>query len=113
MFELSITSVRFILAVTVESTMIVFTKSPTSAVSPPVECMVTPNFFNSSINSSVPFIIADNTSPGILLLFLPMVDDSIILSVAPTQSKSSIFMINASWAIPFQTDKSPVSFQYI
>ena len=68
---------------------------------------------SSSTNSLVPLIIAEITSPGILFLFLPMVDDSIIFSVAPTQIKSSIFMIRASWAIPFQTERSPVSFQYI
>ncbi len=75
--------------------------------------MVTPKPFKSSINSSVPFIIADKTSPGILLLFLPIVEESSMLSVAPTHNKSSIFMINASCAIPFQTEISPVSFQYM
>ena len=110
---MSITSERFKRAVTVESTMIVLTKSPTSAVSPPVECIVTPKPFKSSINSSVPFIIADKTSPGILLLLRPIVEDNIILSVAPTHKRSSIFIINASCAMPFQTEISPVSFQYI
>src|SRR5690606_38990910 len=86
---------------------------PTSAVSPPVECMVTPKDFNSEIKASVPFMIAEITSPGIRFLFLPMVEDNMILSVAPTHNKSSIFIINASCAMPFQTDKSPVSFQYI
>ena len=64
-----------------------------------------------STNSSVPLIMAPNTSPGINRLFLPIVDESKILDTAPTHSKSSIFIINASCAIPFQTDKSPVSFQ--
>jgi len=53
--------------------MIVLTKSPTSAVSPPVEWIVTPKPFKSSINSSVPLIIAEITSPGIRFLFLPIV----------------------------------------
>ena len=62
---------------------------------------------------SVPFIIAEMISPGISSLFRPIVEETRMLSVAPTQSKSSIFMIRASWAIPFHTDKSPVSFQYM
>ena len=98
---------------TVESTIIVLTKSPTSAVSPPVLCILTPHFLSSSNKSSVPSIIAEITSPGIWFLFLPMVEESKIFSVTPTQSKSSIFMIKASWAIPLQTERSPVSFQYI
>jgi small subunit ribosomal protein S1 len=36
-----------------------------------------------------------------------------MLSTAPMQSKSSVFITIASWAIPFQTSKSPVSFQYL
>ncbi|MNY14623.1 hypothetical protein D3C86_1478080 [compost metagenome] len=75
--------------------------------------MVTPKDFNSLINSSVPLIMAEITSAGIKFLFLPIVEESKILSVAPTHNKSSIFMIKASWAIPFQTEISPVSFQYI
>jgi hypothetical protein len=55
--ELSIISDLFILAVTVESTIIVLTKSPTSAVSPPVEYIPIPYFFKSLIISSVPLII--------------------------------------------------------
>ncbi|CAI8159463.1 MAG: Uncharacterised protein [Polaribacter sp. SA4-10] len=112
-FALSITSERFSLAVTVESTIIVRTKSPTSAVSPPVEWIVIPKPLKSFINSSVPFIITDNTSPGILLLLRPIVEDNMILSVAPTHNKSSIFIIKASCAIPFHTEISPVSFQYM
>ena len=57
--------------------------------------------------------MAEITSAGIKFLFLPIVDDNKILSVAPTHNKSSIFIINASCAIPFQTETSPVSFQYI
>ena len=36
-----------------------------------------------------------------------------MLSTAPTQSRSSVFMIRASCAMPFHTPRSPVSFQYI
>ena len=64
-------------------------------------------------SSSVPLIMADITSPGTSILFLPIVLETKILSTAPTQSKSSVFIINASCAIPFQTLKSPVSFQYV
>jgi len=56
-------------------------------------------------------IMAEITSPGIRFLFRPMVDESRILSVAPTQIKSSIFIISASCAIPFHTVRSPVSRQ--
>jgi len=112
MLPLSITSDRFMRQVTVESTIIVRTRSPTSAVSPPVENIETPISLNSANNSSVPLIIAAITSPGIKFLFLPIVDDNKILSDAPTQSRSSRFITIASCAIPFQTDKSPVSFQY-
>jgi len=42
---------------------------------------------------------------------IPIVDDNSMFSVAPTHSKSSKFITNASWAIPFQTEISPVSFQ--
>ena len=41
-------------------------------------------------------IIAVRTSPGILFLFLPIVEESKISWDAPTQSKSSIFIIRAS-----------------
>ena len=106
------TSLRFMRQVTVLSTIIVRTRSPTSAVSPPVEYTLTPISRNSESNSSVPLIIAAITSPGIKCLLRPMVDDTRMLSVAPTQRRSSIFIINASCAIPFHTLKSPVSFQY-
>ena len=96
MLELSITSDLFILPTTVESTIIVLTKSPTSAVSPPVEKILTPNFLYSSSNSSVPLIISDRTLPLILDLLRPIVDDNIILSSRPTHSKSSKFIISAS-----------------
>ena len=99
--------------VTVLSTIIVRTRSPTSAVSPPVGYIFTPSDDNSSQRSFVPCIMAEITSPGINILLRPIVDDNKILSVAPTHSRSSIFIINASCAIPFQTDRSPVSFQYI
>ena len=64
--------------------------------SPPVDFMLTPYLDISSINSSVPSIIDLITCPGINFLFLPIVEDNIILSTAPTQSKSSIFIIKAS-----------------
>ena len=44
MLPLSTTSLRAMRATTVESTMMVLTKSPTSAVSPPVERMSRPSF---------------------------------------------------------------------
>jgi hypothetical protein len=47
------------------------------------------------ISSSVPFIMAEYFACYEVFI-LPIVDESKILSVAPTQSKSSIFMINAS-----------------
>jgi hypothetical protein len=93
---LSTTSVLFIRAITVESTIIVLTKSPTSAVSPPVEIIFMPNFLYSINSSSVPLIISESTSPLIKDLFLPIVEESIILSTEPTHNKSSIFMIKAS-----------------
>ena len=107
------TSLRFIRHVTVESTIIVRTKSPTSAVSPPVGYIPMPISRNSASNSSVPLIIADMTSPGTSILLRPIVLETRMLSTAPTQSKSSVFMTMASWAIPFHTERSPVSFQYI
>ena len=79
-----------------ESTIIVRTRSPTSAVSPPVERISTPKPLKSESSSSVPFIIAEITSPGTRFLFLPIVEDSKILSVAPTHNKSSIFITMAS-----------------
>ena len=72
-FELSMISDLLTLAVTVESTIIVLTKSPTSAVSPPVEYIPTPWLFKSFIISSVPLIIEEITEPGIKFLFLPIV----------------------------------------
>ena len=63
-------------------------------------------------NSSVPSITALITSPGMRFLLRPMVEERRMLSVAPTQRRSSRFMTTASWAIPFQTEMSPVSFQY-
>ena len=53
------------------------------------------------------------TSPGIKCLLRPMVLETKMGPVHPTQSKSSTFMINASWAMPLHTPKSPVSFQYM
>mmetsp|Transcript_42414 Transcript_42414/g.128184 ORF Transcript_42414/g.128184 Transcript_42414/m.128184 type:complete len:316 (+) Transcript_42414:735-1682(+) len=100
-------------AVTVESTMIVRTRSPTSAVSPPVRTRPTPCSRNSCTNSSVPWITDAMTSLGIKFLFLPMVEDKRILSTTPTHNKSSKFITMASCAIPFQTLKSPVFFQYM
>lgn len=55
----------FMRAVTVESTMMVRTKSPTSAVSPPVEWMLTPKALSSAISSSVPLMMADSTHQGL------------------------------------------------
>ena len=90
------TSVRFIRATTVLSTIMVRTKSPTSAVSPPVLMISIPYFLYSSKSDSVPPMIALSTSPVIKPLLRPIVELSMMFSVAPTQSKSSIFMINAS-----------------
>ena len=92
--------------------MIVLTKSPTSAVSPPEDLILIPKEFNLEITNSFPSIIVFITSPGINFLFLPIVEETIILSIPPTQIKSSIFIISESCDIPFQTSKSPVSFQY-
>ena len=113
MLALLITSERFMRQVTVESTIIVRTRSPTSAVSPPVAYTPTPISRSSASSSSVPLMIAEITSPGTNSLLRPIVEETKILSTAPTQSRSSIFMIRASWAIPFHTERSPVSFQYI
>ncbi len=113
MLALSITSLLFIRHVTVESTIIVRTRSPTSAVSPPVAYMPIPISRICERSSSVPLIIADMTSPGISILLRPIVLETRMLSTAPTQSKSSVFIINASCAIPFHTLRSPVSFQYM
>ena len=112
MFELSITSSLFKRQTTVESTMIVLTKSPTSAVSPPEDLILIPNEFNLEITNSFPSMIVFITSPGINFLFLPIVEETTILSIPPTQIKSSMFIISESCDIPFQTSKSPVSFQY-
>ena len=62
-------------------------------------------------SSFVPFIMAEITSPGIRFLLRPMVDESKIGPVEPTHKRSSMFMIMASCAMPFHTDRSPVSFQ--
>ena len=93
---LSITSDFLILAITVESTIIVLTRSPTSAVSPPVLKIFTPYCLYSLISFSVPFIIEEITSPEINFLFLPMVEEYIMLLVAPTHIRSSIFITMAS-----------------
>ncbi len=42
-----------------------------------------------------------------------MVDESRMPSVAPTHRRSSMFIIMASWAMPFHTLRSPVRRQYI
>ena len=102
----------FSLAITVLSTIIVFVISPTSAVSPPAEYILILCSFNIVITSLLPLMISEIISPGIKCLFLPIIDDITILLVAPTHIKSSIFIISASCAIPFQTLISPVSFQY-
>ena len=107
------TSERFMRQVTVESTIMVRTRSPTSAVSPPVAYTPTPISRSSASSSSVPLMMAEITSPGISSLLRPIVLDTRILSTAPTQSRSSIFIISASCAMPFQTERSPVSFQYM
>mmetsp|Transcript_6947 Transcript_6947/g.19748 ORF Transcript_6947/g.19748 Transcript_6947/m.19748 type:complete len:227 (-) Transcript_6947:111-791(-) len=111
--ELSITSERKSRAVTVESTITVLTRSPTSAVSPPVDTMCTPKLRISFNTSSVPLIRAVTTSPGITRLFLPIVLDNIILSTTPTHNRSSVFITIASCATPFHTETSPVRFQYM
>ena len=51
--------------------------------------------------SSVPLMIAEITSPGTSSLLRPIVDDTKILSTAPTHNKSSIFIIKASCANSF------------
>ena len=48
------------------------------------------------MSSCVPFIIEEITSEGILFLFLPIVDESNMLSIAPTHKRSSIFIIKES-----------------
>ena len=68
---------------------------------------------SSASSSSVPLMMAEITSPGTSILLRPMVEETRILSTAPTQSRSSVFITMASWAIPFHTARSPVSFQYI
>ena len=74
----------------------VFTKSPTSAVSPPAEVIFIPNWFKFDITSSFPLIIFSIISPGISVLFLPIVDETTMFFVAPTHIKSSIFIIKES-----------------
>ena len=100
-------------AVTVLSTMMVRTRSPTSAVSPPVSTMSTPMSRIVWQNSSVPPMTAEMTSPGTSCLLRPMVEESSMWSTAPMQSRSSVFITMASMAMPFQTERSPVSRQYM
>ena len=107
-----ITSSLFILAHTVESTTTVLTKSPRSAVSPPVLVIPTPHSRIVFNTSSVPSIRFVKTSPVINPLFLPMVDDNNISSAHPMHNKSSVFITTESCAMPLHTFKSPVSFQY-
>ena len=76
--------------------MIVFTKSPTSAVSPPDEIMFKSNELSILITSSFPSIISFKTLPGINFLFRPIVEDTTIFFVAPTHIRSSMFIINES-----------------
>ena len=113
MFALSMTSLRFMRQVTVESTMMVRTRSPTSAVSPPVGQMPIPISRSSASSSSVPLMMALMTSPGMSILLRPMVELTRMLSTAPTQRRSSVFITMASCAMPFHTLRSPVSFQYM
>ena len=61
--------------------------------------------FVCSVNDSRDLLL-----PGISNLLRPIVEETRILSTAPTQSKSSMFIINASCAIPFHTEISPVFF---
>eukprot|EP00976_Prorocentrum_cordatum_P083967 1185455-Prorocentrum_minimum.AAC.1 len=56
---------------------------------------------------------APSTSPGMRFLLRPMVEEMSTLSTAPTQSRSSVFMMIASCAMPLHTETSPVSFQYM
>mmetsp|Transcript_1915 Transcript_1915/g.4337 ORF Transcript_1915/g.4337 Transcript_1915/m.4337 type:complete len:358 (-) Transcript_1915:34-1107(-) len=113
MVSLLMTSERFMRDVTVESTMTVRTRSPTSAVSPPVLMIPTPYSRMVASTSSVPLISAFSTSPGMSALLRPMVEDSRMLSTQPMHSRSSVFMITASCAMPRHTLRSPVSFQYM
>ncbi len=64
-------------------------------------------------NSSVPLMMAEMTSPGTSCLLRPIVDESRIWSSAPTHSRSSVFITMASTAMPFHTERSPVSRQYM
>ena len=100
-------------AVTVESTMTVRTRSPTSAVSPPVEMIPTPLSLMVARTSSVPEMSALSTSPGMRDLLRPMVEERRMFSTQPMQRRSSVFMMTASWAMPRHTLRSPVSFQYM
>mmetsp|Transcript_12960 Transcript_12960/g.33219 ORF Transcript_12960/g.33219 Transcript_12960/m.33219 type:complete len:203 (+) Transcript_12960:410-1018(+) len=107
------TSLRRMRAVTVLSTTTVRTKSPISAVSPPVLMMPTPESRIVCSTSSVPEISALSTSPGITVLFRPIVDESRMLSTQPIHRRSSVFIMTESCAIPRHTLRSPVSFQYM
>ena len=89
-------SERFPWATSVESTMIVLTKSPTSAVSPPVAWISMPCSRMLWQNISDPSIKEEITSPGIRFLFLPMVLDNKNGPVNPAHSKSSVFITMAS-----------------
>ena len=113
MFALLITSARRIRQTTVLSTTTVRTMSPRSAVSPPVDTMLSPCLRICAKTDSVPWIRALITGPGMSPLFLPIVLERSILFVAPTQSKSSVFITTASWATPRHTLISPVSRQYM
>ncbi len=112
MLRFSIMSLRRARAHTVLSTMMVRTRSPTSAVSPPVRVMSTPYERIFSTNICEPSITAAITSPGMRVLLRPMVEESIMSEVMPTHSRSSVFITMASCAMPCQTLISPVSFQY-
>ena len=107
------TSLRGIRAVTVLSTTTVLTRSPRSAVSPPVLMMPTPDSRSVRSTSSVPPMRAFSTSPGIFALLRPMVDESRMSSTQPMQSRSSVFITTESCAMPRHTLRSPVSFQYM
>mmetsp|Transcript_1133 Transcript_1133/g.3216 ORF Transcript_1133/g.3216 Transcript_1133/m.3216 type:complete len:228 (-) Transcript_1133:257-940(-) len=110
--SLLMTASRRMRATTVLSTTTVLTRSPRSAVSPPVDTMLTPFARSDARHCSVPAMSSESTSPEIRFLLRPMVEDRRMLSVAPTHARSSTFMITASCAIPRQTERSPVVFQY-
>ena len=113
MLSLQITSFRGMRAVTVLSTTTVRTRSPRSAVSPPVLMMPTPESRSVCSTSSVPPMSAASTSAGIFDLLRPMVEESRMSSTHPMQSRSSVFIITESCAMPRHTLRSPVSFQYM